>query len=250
MEGSTGVNQKPGSTDRAARGYPSIDAHALTAPGERYTVHGPTMTERAKRPLSAAEEERARRLHAETYVFAYGRAAIAEMNRLGIVIDVSHMSDDGIRDTLETSADPIIASHSNARALCAQPRNLPDDLARAIGRGGGVIGLHMLSQFLTSAGEATLDDFLDHVDHLVKLVGPAHVGLGPDCMEQWPAQTYRELWAGTEMSTLEFRYPAEFDSLGKCGNVTRGLVARGYDDAAIRGIMGENFLRVFKAVLS
>jgi membrane dipeptidase len=180
----------------------------------------------------------------------YGRAAIAEMNRLGIVIDVSHMSDGGIRDTLETSADPIIASHSNARALCAQPRNLPDDLARAIGRGGGVIGLHMLSQFLTSAGEATLDDFLDHVDHLVKLVGPAHVGLGPDCMEQWPAQTYRELWAGTEMSTLEFRYPAEFDSLGKCGNVTRGLVARGYDDAAIRGIMGENFLRVFEAVLS
>ncbi|MBI2207766.1 MAG: membrane dipeptidase [Candidatus Rokubacteria bacterium] len=180
---------------------------------------------------------------------AYGRAAIAEMNRLGIVIDVSHMSDDGIRDAAEASTAPIIASHSNARSLCDHPRNLPDELALAIGRRGGVVGLHMMSRFLRADGVATLDDFLDHVDHLVKLVGPAHVGLGPDCMEQWPADAYRDLWVGTEASKLEFTYPPEFDSLAKCPNVTRGLVARGYDDAAIRGIMGDNFLRVFETVL-
>ena len=69
-------------------------------------------------------------------------------------------------------------------------------------------------------------------------------------MEQWPLDAYRELWAGTEASKLEFTYPPEFDSLAKCPNVTRGLVARGYDDAAIQGIMGENFLRVFETVLS
>jgi microsomal dipeptidase-like Zn-dependent dipeptidase len=69
-------------------------------------------------------------------------------------------------------------------------------------------------------------------------------------MEQWPAEVYRELWANTDMARLEFRYPPEFDSLAKCGNVTRGLVARGHDDAAIRGIMGDNFLRVFEKVLS
>ena len=180
---------------------------------------------------------------------SYGRGAVAEMNRLGIVIDVSHMGDEGIADTAAASAAPIIASHSNARALCPHPRNLPDDLARLIAGRGGVVGLHMLAQFLSGSTEATLDHLLDHVDHFAALVGPDHVGLGPDCMEQWPAELYRQLWASTEMAALEFRYPPEFDSLGKCPNVTRGLVARGYDDTAIRGIMGDNMLRVFEAVL-
>jgi membrane dipeptidase len=179
----------------------------------------------------------------------FGRAAVAELNRLGIVIDVSHMSDEGARDTLETSADPIIASHSNARALCDHPRNLPDDLARALAGRGGVIGLHMLNQFIAGSVEATLDQFLDHVDHFVRLVGPPHVGLGPDCMEQWPGDVYRALWQGTEMAALEFRYPPEFDSLARCLNVTRGLVARGHDDPTIRGILGDNVRRVFERVL-
>jgi membrane dipeptidase len=179
----------------------------------------------------------------------FGRAAVAEMNRLGIVIDVSHMADEGIRDTIEASAHPIIASHSNARALCPHPRNLPDELARALAARGGVIGLHMLAQFVAGSTRATLDQFLDHIDHFARLVGPAHVGLGPDCMEQWPVELYRQLWAGTEMSALEFAYPPEFDSLAKCLNVTRGLVARGYGDDDVRGIMGDNVLRVFERVL-
>ena len=157
--------------------------------------------------------------------------------------------DEGIRDVIEVSADPIIASHSNARALCAHPRNLTDDLARALAERGGVIGLHMLNQFVSGSTRATLDQFLDHVDHFVRLVGPDHVGLGPDCMEQWPADVYRTLWAGTEMAALEFHYPPEFDSLAKCLNVTRGLVARGHDDTSIRGILGDNVLRVFERVL-
>jgi membrane dipeptidase len=179
----------------------------------------------------------------------FGREGVAEMNRLGIVIDVSHMADEGIRDTIAASAHPIIASHSNARALCPHPRNLPDDLARALAARGGVIGLHMLAQFVSGSTRATLDQFIDHIDHFARLVGPAHVGIGPDCMEQWPADVYRQLWAGTEMAALQFAYPPEFDSLAKCLNVTRGLVARGYDDEAVRGIMGGNVLRVFEAVL-
>ena len=179
----------------------------------------------------------------------FGRAAVAELNRLGIVIDVSHMNDEGIRDTIETSTDPIIASHSNARALCPHPRNITDDLARGIAARGGVVGLHMLNQFVSGSTRATLDQLLDHVDHFVTLLGPEHVGLGPDCMEQWPGDVYKTLWAGTEMEALQFEYPAEFDSLAKFPNVTRGLVARGYDDASIRGILGDNVLRVFEQVL-
>jgi membrane dipeptidase len=179
----------------------------------------------------------------------FGKAAIAELNRLGIVIDVSHMSDEGTRDAIETSAMPIIASHSNARALCAHPRNLTDDLARALAERGGVIGVHMLNMFISGSNTATLDQFLDHIDHFVRLVGPEHVGLGPDCMEQWPVDVYKTLWTGTEAQSLQFHYPAEFDSLAKCLNVTRGLVARGYDDKAARAILGDNLLRVFEQVL-
>ncbi len=179
----------------------------------------------------------------------FGKAAVAELNRLGIVIDVSHMSDEGTRDVIETSAMPIIASHSNARALCAHPRNLTDDLARALARRGGVIGVHMLNMFISGSNTATLDQLLDHVDHFVRLVGPEHVGLGPDCMEQWPVDVYKTLWTGTEAQSLEFHYPPEFDSLAKCLNLTRGLVARGYDDKAARAILGDNLLRVFGQVL-
>jgi membrane dipeptidase len=102
----------------------------------------------------------------------FGRAAVAEMNRLGIALDVSHMADEGIGDTIEASAQPIIASHSNSRALCPHPRNLPDDLAVALAQRGGVVGLHMLAQFVAGSTEATLDQFLDHIDHLAALIGP------------------------------------------------------------------------------
>jgi len=181
---------------------------------------------------------------------AFGRDAVAELNRLGILIDISHMSDEGARDTIETSTAPIVASHSNARAVCAHPRNLTDELARSLARRGGVIGVHMLNMFIAGSNEATLDQLLDHVDHFARLLGPEHVGLGPDCMEQWPLHVYRTLWMGTEAESLQFHYPAEFDSLAKMLNVTRGLITRGYDDAAIRGILGDNMLRIFRQVLS
>jgi membrane dipeptidase len=180
---------------------------------------------------------------------AFGRAAVAELNRLRIVIDVSHMSDEGARDTIEASTAPIVASHSNARAICAHPRNLTDELARSLARRGGVIGIHALNMFTAGSNEATLDQLLDHVDHFARLLGPEHVGLGPDCMEQWPVDVYRTLWTGTEAQSLQFHYPAEFDSLAKMLNVTRGLIVRGHDDAAIRGILGDNMLRVFSQVL-
>src|SRR6267143_7211395 len=101
---------------------------------------------------------------------------------------------------------PIIASHSNARALCAHPRNLTDDLARMLAQRGGVIGVHMLNMFISDSNTATLDQLLDHIDHFVRLVGPEHVGLGPDCMEQWPVDVYKTLWTGPEAQSLEFHY--------------------------------------------
>src|SRR5207245_24067 len=83
---------------------------------------------------------------------------------------------------------------------------MPVDRARGLARRGGVIGVHMLNMFISGSNTATLDQLLDHVDHFVRLVGPEHVGLGPDCMEQWPVDVYKTLWTGTEAQSLEFHY--------------------------------------------
>lgn len=90
----------------------------------------------------------------------FGTKVVQECNRLGIVVDVSHLSDRGTQDVLATSAQPIIASHSNARRLCAHPRNLTDELIRGIARGGGVIGFHALDALVSSNPEPKLEDLL------------------------------------------------------------------------------------------
>lgn len=160
----------------------------------------------------------------------FGRQVVAACNDLGIMLDVSHLNPAGAAEVLERSARPIIASHSNASALLDHPRNLTDAQIRAIAAAGGVIGATFASIFITPGGEnATLARFLDHVDHLVQMAGPQHVGLGSD-------------FDGTDL-------PPELSGADKYPQVTDGLLARGYADEAIRGILGENFRRVFAQVL-
>jgi membrane dipeptidase len=126
-----------------------------------------------------------------------GAECVKEMNRQGIVIDVSHLSDAGALDVLDLSHDPVIASHSNAAALCDHPRNLKDDLIRAISQGGGVVGVHALSDFISKSARAKLEDLLNHIDHIIMLAGVDHVGIGPDLLENWPVDLLRQIWAGT-----------------------------------------------------
>ena len=160
----------------------------------------------------------------------FGRDVVAACNDLGIMVDVSHLNPAGVEDVLRLSRKPVIASHSNARALCDHPRNLTDDQIRAIAQAGGVIGATFVSEFLTSDDrEATLDDLLDHIDHLVQVAGVEHVGLGSDFDGCHPPQ---------ELNSGE-KYPA----------ITAGLLRRGYSPQDIRKILGENFRRVFLEVL-
>lgn len=158
-----------------------------------------------------------------------GVAVVAEMNRLGMAVDVSHLSDGGFWHVMEVSEAPVVASHSNCRRLCPHPRNLDDDQIRALAENGGVMGINFYPPFLVRRGRAALTDVLDHIDHAVQLVGPEHVGLGSD-------------FDGIDM------VPAGLEDVTKMPALTDGLVRRGYDKHSISLILGGNFLRVFRQI--
>jgi membrane dipeptidase len=158
----------------------------------------------------------------------FGVEVVKEMNRLGMVIDVSHLNAKGVEDVLEVSTAPIIASHSNARAVFDHVRNLTDDQIKSIAAKGGLI--HSVFTFLhTDRTKGTLDDVLNHMEHIMKVAGPEHLGIGSD-------------FDGISNA------PIGLENTSKMMDITRGLVARGYSIGAIRQVLGENFLRVFAQI--
>jgi membrane dipeptidase len=160
----------------------------------------------------------------------FGRELVEACNEMGVMVDVSHLNAAGLEDVLAISNKPFIASHSNARALFDHPRNLTDAQIRAIADKGGVIGATFVTFFLTAHPEqATLDDLLNHIDHLVNVGGIEHVGIGSD-------------YDGCTT-------PPELDSGEKYPALTAGLLRRGYAPDDIRKILGENFRRAFMEVL-
>jgi len=161
----------------------------------------------------------------------FGRELVRELNRLGIIIDVSHLAPRGVAEVLELSEAPVVASHSNAYALCPHYRNLTDEQIKGIADKGGVVGVTFVPHFLTPGEEeASIEHLLDHIDHIVKVAGVEHVGLGSD-FEGFHNSPPR----GLEDATC---YP----------HITAGLLRRGYDEEAVEKIMGGNFLRVFEEV--
>lgn len=159
----------------------------------------------------------------------FGRAVVEELNRLGMLVDVSHLSEKGFWDVLRISRQPVIASHSNCRARCDHPRNLTDRQIKALSKNGGVMGITFVPAFLRKE-KASLSDVLDHVDHAVKVGGIECVGLGSD-------------FDGTEA------LPAGLADCSTVPSITDGLMNRGYHDEAIKKILGGNFLRVMGQVL-
>lgn len=156
---------------------------------------------------------------------ALGREVVEIAGRLGVLVDVSHLSTKSFWDVLEAATGPVFASHSSAQALCPHPRNLTDTQAKALAARGGVIGVNFHAPFLRREGAATLDDVVRHIDYLVELVGPEHVGLGSD-------------FDGIPTPPQGLEGPHRFPALAAA------LAERGYSNAVIARIMSENLLRL------
>ena len=206
----------------------------------------------------------------------FGKQVVLEMNRLGMMVDISHVADKTFWDAIETTKAPVIASHSSARALTNAPRNMTDDMLRAVAKNGGVVQVNFFSGFLdedyrkASAAQSKdqaaaiqkyidslraegkpvnyievnrLDrewmakiprppfkDLIDHIDHIAKVAGIDHVGLGSD-------------FDGVSGAT-----PQGMDSAADLPKITQALLDRGYSADDIKKILGGNILRVFRQV--
>jgi len=177
----------------------------------------------------------------------FGVKVIEECNNLGIVIDVSHINDPGFWDVMKFSKAPVVASHSNCRALANHPRNLTDDQIKAIIDNDGVIGM-VTCNVLVDDENWDLEHYLNHVDHIVNLGGIRNVGLGFDVEDYtFKYSVYKE----EELIGVRFPNLASIKDLFRdedVPKVTEGLMKRGYSDEEIELILGKNFLRVFKEV--
>jgi membrane dipeptidase len=172
-----------------------------------------------------------------------GIRAIERMEELGMIVDISHLSDAGFEHVARLASRPFVASHSSCRAVLDHPRNLPDDQLRSLAQAGGFAGMNAMGEFV--GGERTVDAFIDHIVHAVELVGPAHVALGIDFLADVQANTLpasEQPPAGTFITGLE--RPTDLPALGE------RLVERLGADAAARvagGTLIETLLRLLPA---
>jgi membrane dipeptidase len=194
-----------------------------------------------------------------------GVGLIKEMNRLGIVVDCTHTGYRTTMEAIELSRDPVIFSHSGARAVYPSLRNIRDEQIRAAAKKDGVIGVPAYGPFLTDGPPNTwLEKFIDHIDHMVRLVGPEHVGIGCDFTSKEYDEAYDPLLKeqvvfqrvlDTDRNRKTYpsipdsgAFPAELQGHSQFRVIGQRLRARGYSPRDVQKILGENFLRVFRTV--
>lgn len=202
----------------------------------------------------------------------FGRAVIRELNRHGMLVDLSHVGDRSTLEAIDASSEPVAFTHANIRALANSPRNKTDEALRALAARGGVVGFTSLPGFTASdPRDATLERYLDHIDHAVQLIGVEHVGLGLDFVEghvEGTLQPTSPRWGGAnvpdgtaglaamlpsvpadKIRELVYRpYADGIQSSDQMPNITDGLLRRGYADADVLAILGGNWLRLFEQV--
>lgn len=178
----------------------------------------------------------------------YGITLVKRMNRIGMIVDLTHTGYKTTMDVFEHVSAPVIFSHSNPRALYDHERNIADDQIRACAATGGVIGVNGIGVFMAE-NDASTELLLRQIDYLVQLVGPAHVGIGLDWVYDLPSLieiTARSLDTypaqGYERRDMQIVQPEQLPE------VTEGLLKRGYGESDLEDILGGNWLRVARAV--
>lgn len=173
----------------------------------------------------------------------FGKEVVREMNRLGMMVDISHVSDETFNDCVEVSRAPLIASHSSCRALTNVPRNMSDEMLRALARNGGVVMINFYNGFINTeyarpgmpaptkpAEKATLEMLMQHFEHAIKVAGIDHVGIGSD------------------FDGVDGMLPPGMEDVTKLPTITYELLRRGYSEKDVRKVLGENLLRVMGEV--
>ena len=168
-----------------------------------------------------------------------GIEAIKKMEKLGMIIDVSHANEKSFWDIYNNTSKPFIASHSNAKALCNHRRNLTDEQIKAIASRDGVIGVNAYKHFISlDSHNQTLERFVDHIEHIISLVGIRHVALGFDFCEY--------LYTDKKEEDIN---PKGLENVSKAMGIIKELARRGYEESDIRKIAFENFMRIAETVL-
>jgi membrane dipeptidase len=184
----------------------------------------------------------------------FGIEVIEEMNRLGILIDLSHVGYRTAMEAIEVSKKPVAFTHANPKSLCNHSRNKPDDAIKAIAEKGGLIGATIFPAFLASGNESTIEDFIDVIDYLVEMVGIDHVAIGTDFTQNQPEAFFDWLLIGRSKKgpALKLQHPLKnpqgIEVAADFPNITKALVLRGYSQPEIRKILGESALHLFSEV--
>jgi membrane dipeptidase len=186
----------------------------------------------------------------------FGVDAIREMNRLGILVDLSHVGDRTTLDAIEVSEKPVAFTHANARAFFDHTRNKTDEALQRLAEKGGVVGANAFPLFFPRLSETTLADYVDAIEDLVQRVGIDHVGIGTDYTQDQPKAFFD--WIFSEQGTKPRPRPAPLpdpvihprgmETPDHLWNVARELLERGYQDADVAKILGGNWLRLFQDV--
>ena len=185
----------------------------------------------------------------------FGAAIIERMNKVGMAVDVSHCGDQTTLDAFAISKKPVLITHSNARSLVnGHPRCKTDEAIKKMGAAGSVMGITGVRMFVKADEPTSIEHVLDHFDHVRKLTGPEHIGVGSDIdlygYDAMPPELNKQLRAGYKGS-YGFREKIDVEGLNhpkRMYDLTEGLIRRKYSDADIEGILGGNFARVLKQI--
>jgi membrane dipeptidase len=189
----------------------------------------------------------------DTGLTQLGRACVAELNHVGILVDLAHAGARTAREAIETSTRPCTISHANAFGLRDNPRNVPDEVLRALAARGGVLGVTAYAPFCETAPgvRPKLDDLVSHIEYVADLVGIDHVGIGSDFFETESeirfARFARSYPAATGVyASPDTVYVDGFERIDRFPRLTEALVRRRFSDENVLKVLGRNFLRVFR----